>query len=296
MNLLELQRCMAQAVMRPLTTDFKMQRLTEDGHSVDEQISTYIKPNSRLSAFERLEIYNRQYWFRVIGAVSEDYPSLNALLGAKRFDAMIHAYLMANPSTSFTLRDLSSNLPQWLAEHPEFAGARRDLAVDVARLEWSYIESFDASSLPSLTEEDLSHLLPSTVLSLQPHVRLLALRYAVDEIVLTVRRDVPETDIVSSAVSERKLSARIRLPRISRSPTYLAVHRFDNSVYYRRIDREYFQLLSAMREGHAISSSIGIAFERSTIPVHEQATLVRDYFAHASELGWLSIAKGSNQR
>ena len=28
--------------------------------------SEFIKPNDRLSSFERLEIYNRQYWFRLL--------------------------------------------------------------------------------------------------------------------------------------------------------------------------------------------------------------------------------------
>ena len=41
----------------------------------------YIKPNDRLTSFERLEIYNRQYWFRVIAAVSEDFPALMLFSG-----------------------------------------------------------------------------------------------------------------------------------------------------------------------------------------------------------------------
>jgi hypothetical protein len=34
----------------------------------------FIKPNDRLSSFERLEIYNRQYWFRVLDCLYDDYP------------------------------------------------------------------------------------------------------------------------------------------------------------------------------------------------------------------------------
>src|SRR5258707_14988091 len=111
MNLLELQRRMADDVRRPLTADFAMQTVTEDGFSMSEIVAGYVKPNSILSSFERLEIYNRQYWFRVIGAVSEDYPALNAVLGSKRFDALGLAYLQENPATSFSLRDLGGKLP-----------------------------------------------------------------------------------------------------------------------------------------------------------------------------------------
>ena len=87
MTLLELQRRMAEDVRRPLTSDYEMQKTTENGGSTEEIATSYIAPNPRLSSFERLEIYNRQYWFRLISAVSEDFPTLNALLGPKRFDA-----------------------------------------------------------------------------------------------------------------------------------------------------------------------------------------------------------------
>jgi hypothetical protein len=285
-NLLDLQRRMSEDVRRPLTSDFKMQTVTENGLSTSEIVAGYIKPNPLLTSFERLEIYNRQYWFRVIGAVSEDYPALNAILGPKRFDALVQAYLEENPSTSFTLRDLGGKLPTWLAAHPEYAGVRHHLAVDVARLEWAYVEAFDSASVSPLGTADFAGLLPDSTLSLQPHLQLLDLRYPVDEVVLAVRKNTPEIDIVSNAVAERKTTARASLPRIRRSPVYLAVHRFDNSVYYRRIDREAFLLLAALRDGHSITRSIEEAFARSRLQPEQQASKIREYFARAAELGW----------
>jgi Putative DNA-binding domain len=97
MNLLELQRRMEEDVRRPLTADFAMQRMAEDGQSTEEIAASYISPNVRLSSFERLEIYNRQYWFRLISVVSEDFPTLNAVIGTKLFDALILAYLHRIP-------------------------------------------------------------------------------------------------------------------------------------------------------------------------------------------------------
>jgi len=93
------------------------------------------------------EIYNRQYWFRVIGAVAEDYPGLNALLGEKKFDSLVLAYLKENPSTSIYTSESWIELPKWLEGHPELAPRRHDLLVDVARLEWAYIEAFDSASV-----------------------------------------------------------------------------------------------------------------------------------------------------
>ena len=232
--------------MRPLNADFSMRRTTEDGRSTEAIADSYIKPNAVLSSFDRLEIYNRQYWLRVIGAVAEDFPALNRVLGEKVFDQLILGYLRENPSTSFTLRNLGSKLPQWLEAHPEFAPRRHDLMLDVARLEWAYIEAFDSAASPPLVLEDFVDLGSESFLRLQPHLQLLDLRYPVDELVLAVHRETPPSDIASNAAAERRQVKRERLPGMRRGAVRLAVHRFENSIYYRRVDREAFLLLSAL--------------------------------------------------
>ena len=288
MSLLDFQRRMAEDVSRPLAADFAMQDVSLDGTSVEDIAAGYIKPNDLLSSFDRLEIYNRQYWFRVIGSVSEDYPALNAVLGQERCEALVLAYMKENPSTSFSLRDLGAKLPSWLEKHPELAGSHHELAVDVARLEWAYIEAFDSPALPPIGPDEFSRLMPTSTLAVQPHLQLLALRYAVDEVVLAVHTNRPATDIASNAVSERTKPTRLRVPRLRRCPTYLAVHRYQDSVYYRRIDHEAFLLLSAIQEGEPITGVVERAMGTSKLPDSEQAAKIREYFAHASELGWLT--------
>ena len=286
MTLLELQRRMSDDVRRPLTPEMAMQTETSDGASTHALAETYIKANDRLTPFDRLEIYNRQYWFRVITAVSEDYPALNALLREKKFDALVLAYLKEHASTSWTLRDLGAKLPQWLEAHPEFALGRHKLMVDVARLEWAYIDSYDRSALAPLTEDDFRDLAADSTLTLQPHLQLLALRYPVDELVLAVHKATPETDIVSNAVSERKKTTRIELPPMLRAKVFLAVHRFDNSVYYRRIEPEAFSLLSALKAQQTLGEAMDTAFAGSRLSPEEQAQKIQACFAHAAELGW----------
>jgi hypothetical protein len=285
-NLLEFQRRMAEDVTRPLTPDFLMQPSAADGRSTHEIADGYIKPNELLSSFDRLEIYNRQYWFRVIGAVSEDYPALNALMGEKRFDRLVLAYLRENPSTSFTLRNLGSKLPQWLEQHPEFTSTRRVLLLDVARLEWAYVEAFDGAEFAPLTPADFGDLSAESKLSLQPHLQLLDLKYPVDELVLAVHRENAPSDIMSNAVSGRRHVKRTRLPQMRRSAVPLAVHRYENSVYYRRIDHEAYVLLSELQKGATLGLALEAAFGNSSLSAEEQAAKIQEYFAHASELGW----------
>jgi hypothetical protein len=289
MNLLELQRRMSQDVMRPLTPDFEMQAVTENGLQTAEIALRYIKPNDRLTSFERLEIYNRQYWFRVIAAVSEDFPALTAVLGQEKFDSLVLAYLRENPSTSFSLRNLGARLPAWFGSYPRLAGPQHALAVDIARLEWAYIEAFDGASLKPLDQADFAGLGADSVLSLQPHLQLLDLQYPVDEVVLAVHKVTPEADMASNAASEIRQGPKVTLPEVSRSSVYLAVHRFEDSVYYRRIEREEFLLLSDLRDGDSMATAIERAFEGSKLAPDLQAARVQDYFAHASELGWFCL-------
>ena len=101
-ELLEFQRTMARAVMQPML----YARLHEARGRVRQDGVALVKPNSRLSSFERLEIYNRSYWSRVLDAFSEDFPGVRAVVGAKRFDHLRRRYLADCPSESFTMRNL----------------------------------------------------------------------------------------------------------------------------------------------------------------------------------------------
>ncbi len=62
--LLDLQRRMASAVMEPLSIGDIMGTSRRDGTNMIQEAAGFIKPSDALSSFERLEIYNRQYWFR----------------------------------------------------------------------------------------------------------------------------------------------------------------------------------------------------------------------------------------
>src|SRR6266852_2480240 len=135
MRLKALQRTMARAVMQPLTSAERMQRTAPDGQPMRRYAERFIKPNDRLTSFERLEIYNRQYWFRVLSSMIEDFPGLRAVLGDRRFDAMCTAYLVDCPSRSLTQRNLREQLKSRQPKHPRRDGQKQELALDNDRLE-----------------------------------------------------------------------------------------------------------------------------------------------------------------
>lgn len=290
MTLEEIQREMAAAVMRPLTPDEAMRPTAPDGRAMADVAASFIAPNSRLSAFERLEIYNRQYWFRVLGALAEDYPALRAVVGSRRFEALSIAYLTENPSRSFTLRNLGSKLPGWLAAHPEQAGRRHRLAVDVARIEWAFVEAFDSAELTPLAQDQVASLTGESRLALQPHLQLVALSYPADDLVIELHRREKRQTSEAGIRDEDDSSAAVAVPRMPLRPIWLAAHRLDLSVYYRRIAREEFQTLSALRSGVALGEAIQAGFSGSRIPEHRRAQHVQQWFSNWAELGWICAA------
>ena len=126
------QRLMMQAVTRPLAPGAKSQRRWSDGRKTEEVVGSFAKANDRLSALERIEIYNRMYWFRTLDSLHEDLPGLRAVLGEKKFARLIETYLTKEPSRSFTLRDLSARLEKFIRAHPKLTAPHTALAADIS--------------------------------------------------------------------------------------------------------------------------------------------------------------------
>ena len=289
MNLVDLQRTMASAVMMPLTADEEMQQTAPDGRPMTEVAASFIAPNSRLTARERLELYNRQYWLRVLGSLAEDFTAVRALVGAKRFQELSVVYLTAHPSRSFTLRNLGSKLVEWLIANPKWTGRRHALAVDLARVEWAFVEAFDNGERTPLTLDQIATLDAGSRLALQPHVQLLALSYpAVDTALLLHSKDRKQTS-EAGVTHDDSEEEPVHLPRLRRKATWVAAHRVDLNVYYRRMEREEFQTLVAIRDGRTLGEALEAGFFGSAFQEARRPGRVRKWFTTWAELGWICV-------
>jgi hypothetical protein len=291
MNLEQLQREVFDVIRQPLTASERMRKHTLDGRSTKEMVEKIIRPNDRLTSVERLEIYNRVYWFRILSSLADDFPGLRAVVGQHNFDKLITAYLTELPSESFTLRNLGSRLEAWLRKNPKFAPKNEHLALDMVRLEWADIDVFDSAELAKLTERDLQNLGEDPVLHLQPYLRLLDLAYPVDDLLLEVRRqnEASEADsdtasnIVTMEHTARQIK-RVSLPK--RKKIHLAVHRQENEVYFKRLQPEAFALLAALQEGKHLSEAIAASVDWTSQKVEYITVRLHDWFANWASLGW----------
>ncbi len=287
----ELQRRVAAAVMQPLTRAEGMRHRTLNGRSVNAEAEALIKPNRVLTSFERLEIYNRQYWFRVLSSFAEDFPGLRAIVGAPKFERLMRAYLNDCPSLSFTLRNLGSQLETWLLLNPKWIEPRKSLALDVVRLEWAHIEAFDGGYAPNLTPADIETAGLELRVSLQPYIRLLDLTYPVDDLLIEVHDHEADNNTSSNAARENQIRTRVRRytqPEPER--IYLAVHRMDDSVYYKRLAPESFEMLKALSEQKPLEQAIDTAFENSSMPEQDRMSAIQQWFGNWAQLGWFCQA------
>ena len=287
-DLRSLQRLMTHALARPLTANDDLQKTWIDGRPMADVAAEFIKPNDRLTAFDRLQIYARCYWFRLIDGVYDDNPGLRAFLGDEKFSALTRAFLAKYPSRSFTLRNLCSRLPQFIREEPRWTAPHTALAEQLARFEWAQTVAFDGEALPVLTPEEIAAMPPGRLrFGLQPYVTLLELDYAFDDYVIAVKkREALRSDASNTPDGAPRPAKRTRkIPPPKREHVCLAVHRIDLLLYYKRLEPSAFKVLAALRDGRTLTQAIAVAVK------NVKPERVQRWFTTWMELGWFCRRK-----
>jgi hypothetical protein len=292
-DLADLQRAMWRVISRPLTADNQMQRLWPDGRRTSQVTAQIAKPNDRLTSFERLEIYNRMYWFRVLDSLYDDCPGLRAVLGDARFIKLAEAYLVKYPSGSFTLRNLPSRLARFIRSEPRYTRPHTALCLDLARFEWARVEVFDTASRPVFTLDDL-RTVPAArqgrvKLALQPYLQLLRLDHPVDDFILAVKQREAELlrGDASNAPSVRRKTREKKTVLPGRARTHVAVHRLNSRIYFKRLEPAAYGILTALRAGATLEQALATGIPRSKKSQGQWAAKVQDWFRNWMELGWL---------
>jgi Putative DNA-binding domain len=286
-KLKDIQRLAAAAIRTPLGRGDRTRSNFLDGRPMKQVVESFIKPNDRLTSLERLEIYNRQYWFRVLDCLYDDYPGLRAILGLEKFHRICRAYLEQYPSRSFSLRNLGDRLEKFLIEQPQLTAPRTEMAIDMARFEWAQIVAFDGPANEPLSIDDLLGADPVKLrLSLQPHLTLLDMGYPLDDFVIAVKKkNAAMRSEASNAVENPSHHARekkLRLPR--RKRLLLAVHRWDNGIYYKHLEPAEHAILLALRDGKSVVRACERGAQADANLSGEQ---VQKWFKAWAQLGWL---------
>src|ERR1700722_9180575 len=160
--------------LRELQRDMQRHLLGEDSG-----VTAAIVDAPPLPAADRLAIYRNAYQVRLIDALHATYPVLHGLLGDEAWVEMGQAYVAAHPSVFRSIRWYGRELPDYLAVSTPYSEA--PILAEVALLEWTLAEVFDANDAPALARTALSAVEPSAwgslTLELHPSLRRLALSW-----------------------------------------------------------------------------------------------------------------------
>jgi hypothetical protein len=176
-----LQREFFKALLLPLrgasraSTDLSE---SDEGHSPEffRIADEIVKPGPSLSSAERLELYHRQYWFRILDSIAEDFPVLRRMAGEGLFWNLVEAYLLRRPSRSFTLRHLGEAFAEFITSSDLLDGIQREWFEAVARIEYARMVVFEAAQGAVPEPVDLQN----EEIDLQEHLVLLHLPVPAD--------------------------------------------------------------------------------------------------------------------
>lgn len=202
-------------------------------------VAAVVRPGARLTAEEQVAVYHGMYLLRMAEALAVDYPALAALLGHRRFHAMVADYVAVHPSRSYTLNRLGDALPVYLA-----ARARRPsehALADLARVEHAITLSFDAQAEPPIDTGALAGAAPGGFASLR-------LRTQAGLHLVATRCDP------GAALDAVHANERPRTP--PRRHTYTVVFRNGDEVRRLTLSRHPFTVLSALAAGRPLAEAI----------------------------------------
>lgn len=199
-----------------------------------DAIAGEIAADERFSSALRLGIYTDAYAARLVEALGETFPAVQAALGTNRFARCVSDFARQQPSRFRSVRAYGEDLPQWLASR--LTGPRAAGIADLARFEWAVAGAFDAADDPALGPASLATVAPA---------QWPALRLAFSP---TVRR----LSVRSNCVAWWKFAcAEQPRPRRWRAtcPQQWLLWRQDLAVFYRRLSLTEAQVLDAALAG-----------------------------------------------
>jgi len=118
----------------------------------------HIESTPVMSATERLDIYAIAYNLRLKEAITTDYDKLHGYLGDEQFEQLMDSYIEKYPSHTTNLRYFSINMSELLQEQVPFN--QFPVLSELARIECSFANSFDAENTELITINDLAAIDP----------------------------------------------------------------------------------------------------------------------------------------
>jgi hypothetical protein len=230
--------------------------------------------NERMSAAAQVNLYRQQFWLRHTAVLIEDFPGLSGLLGQEQWENVAQSYLTTRGYGVESLRDLGRDLAEHLLELELDHGP---LLVDMARVEWAYVEAFDAKDDVPLDPAELSKIplnaWETARFTLSQSISLLSLSY-------------PASDVRRS-LKQGSDSAETLLTNTQNEELYLVVYRRHRDLFDKKISRPAFLLLQEFSRGTPLIEACASVVEECPEAESLFDAELFAWFSLWGKLGWI---------
>ncbi|HEV8051714.1 MAG TPA: putative DNA-binding domain-containing protein [Parachlamydiaceae bacterium] len=277
------QQWFGSIIGRPIDEDSRMNPISPSGQSMEEEASEHILPSPTLRPAQRIQIYNQQYWWRLLNTLHESFPFTMRLFGYFDFNRIIGIpYLMKCPPRHWSLALLGDRLSTWCLE--DYHSPDSKLISLAAELDWAYSESFTEQALPPLTAgmlaspDDMADIFEKAVY-LQPYIHLFEYDYDLFSYRVEFLKQDPEYWLHND------------FPVLDRSrPFYYVLFRTKtNDISWKEISLGEYLILSRFQKGASINSICEWLEDQEPALYESAAESLQIWFHEWAQREWLSL-------
>ncbi len=266
-DLLATQKWFANVITKPLGHT----------HEFEEEAGQFITPSPTLQPWQRIQIYNQQYWWRLLKILQDVYPTLTRLFGPHDFDeGLAVPYMQKYPSQHWAIDMIGNHLPQWILD--EYNEDDKALIYEVASVDLAFTLSFFCDRDPPINAVD--ETIVQQTLYLQPHLYLFALQHDL----FPFRKKLLE--------KEPDYWLENPFPELSSDTTYY--YAVSNGGEVQTLNPVAYQILLQFEKGASIEGACEwLDFQPP--PIKQQATAkLHLWFQEWTARQWLSFEKKSS--
>jgi len=254
-ELLNVQKWFTSILVKPGTVHEKI-ALADRHYGLNHQ--QMINASEKLSAPEKIGIYARGYFYRLLECMRAEFPALRELIGDELFETFVRSYLGNAPSKTPDLFDLGKDFPAFLKAsqstlNPDLFPdpAVFDLPIEMAMLERvlsevSRCQGTEQTEGPQMMPEHLTWAFGMADFKTNPALRLLRQQFAIIDFVRNVYREE-------------------KPPAPEKKQTFVAVSRKNYNVRMLELEKWQYEFLQALQSGENYRAAIEITTDVCTI-------------------------------
>ncbi|MBS4167861.1 DNA-binding domain-containing protein [Parachlamydia sp. AcF125] len=275
-----IQEWFGSIIARPIDIDSHMNPISPSGQPMEMEAAHYIVPSPTLEPAQRIEIYNQQYWWRLLNVLHDTFPLVTRLFGYRDFNQILgFPYLVLYPPSHWFLQAIGDRLSLYIQEC--YRADDFQFVYDAAQLDCAFNQAFYTAHISTNLHEMMrgdSEAVLAKSLKLQPHMQIFAFKYELVKFREAFLKQEPDYWLEHD------------FPELKHTPCYCAVFRNrNNQVVTAPLAPDEYHFLSLFRTGCSIDQACEWLEEQTDSIFKNSAENLQEWF-HKWFLGqWLML-------